>query len=189
MPDNTNDNLTSIYQAHCKQYENLMTRRFSLLTIVPGATVASFAITLFSNPTNSGLTNLILPLGLAGTCFIIGLFFVARISLKEGRVIYDKILDIEARWGEGETRYQDGWLFSQQNVASLIFAASFAGWICVALWFFLGSTIAITTSIILFFIMLILSIMILHYDMPKGNRPTSSSQYPRPGSQVGRATF
>ena len=166
------ENIRAIYQAHCTQYENLMTRRFSLLTLVPGSTVASFAITLFSNPSKSGLSNLIFPLGLAGICFLIGLFFVARISLREGKSFYNRIQQMEHEMaGVERTSLHEDWLFNQENVASLIFAASFAGWICVALCFVLGSSLAITTSIILFFIILLISAIILHSDIPKGDRP------------------
>lgn len=168
------DSITSIYQAHCTQYENLMTRRFSLLTLVPGATVASFAITLFSNPTITSLHNLIFPLGLAGICFLIGLFFVTRISIKEGRAIYTRIRDIEKKWeGREETPYHEDWVFNQENVAGLIFSSSFAGWICVALWFvFPGS--AINIAIASFFISLPISLFLLHGDVPKGGKPNFS---------------
>ena len=73
--------------------------------------------------------------------------------------------------GDKRTSFHEDWLFNQENVASLIFAASFAGWICVALWFVVGSTAAFTTSIVLFFIILILSKIILNSDVPRGDRP------------------
>lgn len=172
MPHQTSDNnKTLIYTAHCTQYENLMTRRFSLLTLVPGATVASFAITLFSNPTNPSLRNLIFPLGLAGLCFIIGLFFVTRISLREGRAIYARLQDIEEKWEEKkEIPYHEDWVFNQENVASLIFSASFAGWICVALWFVYPGN-AIYIAIASFFIMLLISLFLLHGNKPRGDKP------------------
>ncbi len=171
----TSDNhMTSLYQAHCIQHENLMSRRFSLLTLVPGTTVASFAITLFSNPTNTSLRNLIFPLGLAGICFLIGLFFVARISLKEGRALSDRIQNIEEHWeGRKITSYHEDWVFNQENVAGLIFSASFAGWICVALWFVFPG-VAIFIAIISFFIILPISLFLLHGDVPKGSKPNFS---------------
>ena len=196
MSEKDPENLRSIYQAHCTQYENLMSRRFSLLTIVPGATVASFAITLFSNPTNSGLSNLIFPLGLAGICFLIGLFCVARISLREGKSFYNRIQQMEIEMGgDKRTSFHEDWLFNQENVASLIFAASFAGWICVALWFMLGSTAAFTTSIVLFFIILILSKIILNSDVPRGDRPdflqnsSNRDQYNISGTQQSQSEY
>src|ERR1700751_1712296 len=88
----TDAHLTTVYQAHCTQFENLMGRRFQLLTLVPGSTVASFAITLFSDPSKTpSLQNLILPLGLVGICFLIGLFIVARISFREGKILYNRL--------------------------------------------------------------------------------------------------
>ena len=169
----TSDNhMTLMYQAHCTQHENLMTRRFSLLTLVPGATVASFAITLFSNTANTSLRNLIFPLGLAGICFLIGLFFVARISIKEGRAISHRIQNIEEDWeGKRITFYHEDWVYNQENVAGLIFSASFAGWICVALWFVFPGT-AIYISIISFFILLPISLFLLHSNVPRGSKPT-----------------
>lgn len=183
----SNNNMPLIYQAYCTQYENLMTRRFSLLTLVPGATVASFAITLFSNPTITSLRNLIFPLGLAGICFLIGLFFVTRISIKEGRAICNRIQKIEEKWeGRKETPYHEDWVFNQENVAGLIFSASFAGWICVALWFVFPG-IAIFISIISFFIILPISLFLLHSNVPKGSKPNFSklggNQFPHSALQ------
>jgi archaellum biogenesis protein FlaJ (TadC family) len=153
----TDEHITAIYQAHSTQYENIMIRRFSLLTLVPGSTVASFAITLFSDPSKTpSLKNLILPLGLFGIVFLISLFIVARISFREGKIIYDRIQKIEKSWNTPpRTPHEDG-LFNQEIVASIIFSISLAGWVCVALWFVFPGT-AIYISIVLVPLLLIAS--------------------------------
>ena len=90
--------------------------------------------------------------------------------------------------GVERTSLHEDWLFNQENVASLIFAASFAGWICVALWFVLGSSLAITTSIILFFIILLISAIILHSDIPKGDRPGFLQKYSSSNQIIGSSS-
>lgn len=170
----TNENITSIYQAHCTQYENIMTRRFSLLSLVPGSTVAGFAITLFSDPTKTAsLKNLILPLGLLGSIILLGLFFVARVSLREGKVVYNRILEIETDWGMQEKPLHEDNIFNQENVACMIFSVSLAGWICVAFWFVFPGT-AIYIAAISFILSLIISYTILHSDIPGTNKPNFS---------------
>lgn len=134
-PEDTDKHIATVYQTYCTQFESIMTRRFQLLTIAPGSTVASFAITLVSNPVNNKLQYLIIPLGLAGIGFLIGLFVVACISFRAGRVIYNQIQKVENDWGIPQTMHYENGIFTQEVVASLIFSVSLAGWICVTLWF------------------------------------------------------
>ncbi|MHB8597061.1 MAG: hypothetical protein ACYDER_09635 [Ktedonobacteraceae bacterium] len=147
----TDDSIKTVYQAHCTQYENIMGRRFQCLTLVPGSTVASFAITLLSDPAKTpSLKNLILPLGLVGIWFLIALFIIVRISFREGKLLYNRIQEIEAFWKIPPRVSQDDSLFSQVIVASILFSVSLAGWICVAMWFvFPGTAIYISSAITL----------------------------------------
>lgn len=170
------EHITSVYTAHCTQYENIMTRRFSLLTLVPGSTVAGFAITFFSDPTKTAaLKNLVFPLGLAGICILIGLFFVVRISLREGKIVSDRIQEIEVSWGASERPTHEDSIFNQENVACIIFSASLAGWFCVALWF-IFSGFAIYIAIASFLLGLPISYAILHSDTPDSSRPNFSTK-------------
>ena len=135
--EDTDKHIAAVYQTYCTQFESIMTRRFQLLTIAPGSTVASFAITLVSNPVNNKLQYLIIPLGLAGIGFLIGLFVVACISFRAGRVVYNRIQKVENDWGIPQMMHYENGNFTQEVVASLIFSVSLAGWVCVTLWFLL----------------------------------------------------
>ena len=136
-PEDTDKHLATVYQTYCTQFESIMTRRFQLLTLAPGSTVASFAITLVSNPVNNKLQYLIIPLGLAGIGFLIGLFVVACMSFREGRGMYSRIQKVENDWGIPQTMHYENGIFTQEVVASLLFSVSLAGWVCVTLWFLL----------------------------------------------------
>jgi hypothetical protein len=169
----TDEHINTIYQALSTQYENIMGRRFNLLTLVPGSTVASFAITLFSDPSKtSSLQNLVLPLGLIGICFLIGLLIVARISFREGRIIAERILEIEKHWNIPQRTLLEDGIFNQEVVASIIFSVSLAGWVCVALWFVFPG-IAIYISSVLTFPFFIVSYILLQPVEPADSGNTS----------------
>ena len=97
----------------------------------------------------------------------------------------------EEKWeGREMVSYHEDWVFNQENVAGLIFSASFAGWICVALWFVFPG-FAIYIAIISFFIILPVSLFLLHNDVPKGSKPHFSNfereQFPNSSTQQPQA--
>ena len=172
VPEETDKHIATVYQRYCTQFESIMTRRFQLLTIAPGSTVASFAITLVSNPVNNKLQYLIIPLGLAGIGFLIGLFVVACMSFKEGRVMYNQIQKVENHWGIPQTMHHQDGIFTQEVVASLLFSVSLAGWVCVTLWFLLPPfpVIPISISCVLTIPFYIISRRILLDTRERSNR-------------------
>ncbi len=184
MPE-LNEHITTVYQTYCAQFESIMSRRFQLLTLVPTSTVASFAITLLSDPSkNASLRNLVLPLGLAGTCFLIGLFIIARINLREGSILYSRIRHIEESiWQMPARMPHEDDLFNQKIVTSVLFSVSLAGWICVALWFVFPGValyISITSTIPLF----VVSYILLHTK----EQPDSKAEQVQPQS-LARSPF
>ena len=180
----TDEHMITVYQAHCTQFENIMGRRFQLLKLVPGSSVASFAITLFSDPSKTpSLQNLILPLGLVGIWFLIGLFIVVRISFREGKILYNRIRYIEeSLWQTPKRMPHEDNLFNQKVVASILFSVSLAGWVCVALWFVFPGT-AIYISSVLTLPLFIISYSLLHTaaELP------GSDEAPQPLGNLSRA--
>ena len=181
------DEHIAVYQAHRTQFENLMSRRFQLLTLVPGSTVASFAITLFSDPAKTpSLQHLIFPLGLIGICFLIGLFMAVRISFREGHILDHHIQSLEGSlWQTPKKMPHEDSLFNQKIMASLLFSVSLAGWVCVALWFVVppGTSTALSISSVLTLPLFILSYRLLHTtELPsneKALQPSAKMFLPR----------
>lgn len=167
----SDDPIITVYAAYCQQRDSIMNRHLQILALVPGSSVASFAITLLSDPTKApALENLILPLGLMGTMFLIGLFIVVRIGLRESKILDRRIQDIEAMWEIPVRPFHEDSLFNHEMVISIIFSVSLAGWICVALWFVLPG-IAIYISGALILLLLIVSSILLHTEeLPGGDK-------------------
>jgi hypothetical protein len=159
------DNLLGVYQANCTRYENIIQHRFTLLTLVPAATAASFAVPLFANPTkNLALQNMEFPFGMAGTLLLVGLFMIALINFRDGENIHDRLQAMEtilsAHWPLEARQHSTR---SQRYAACIIFSVSLGGWACVAFWFVLVGTaifLALAVVVASFFILYLILLRI-----------------------------
>jgi hypothetical protein len=130
--------LNSLHDTYCTWYNNIVERRYTMLKLVPASTVISLVVPMFSDPTkNQALLNLVLPFGLAGALFIIGLFFVMSVSLEDGEKVLARIHDLEDRLmlqGKAWVHLREEHAVNRM-ATGFIFSIALAGWICVAFWF------------------------------------------------------
>lgn len=145
------ETLRSFHQTFSTSYDNIKQRRFSLLNVVPGATVTGFVVTIFSDPTkNQALLNLVFPLGIAGALFVVGLFFVVRVSFHDGEETLRKIQAIEQALGITPQSREESPIFNQKNAVGIIFSGAVGGWICLAFWFVIpGFAIFLALAVLL----------------------------------------
>lgn len=153
----TAQDLGTLHTDYCTWYNNIIGRRYTLLQLVPASTVISLAVPIFSNPTSNPLRNLVLPFGLAGAFFIVGLFFVMLVSIEDGEKVLARIYDLERRMTLQGTLWMPMALRStvSRTASAFIFSIALAGWVCVAFWFvfpgtaiYLALVIAVASNIV-----------------------------------------
>ena len=147
----SNEALQAAYQQVCTSYHNVEDFRSRLLGLIPGVTAGSFIATIASNPEKShALTNLVFPFGILGALVVLGLFFYEIENLRRATM-----LSIRGQWLEQAMNivgpfapYPDS-IFNARDAAAIIYSISFAGWVCIALWFPLpGLAIYITLLVL-----------------------------------------
>lgn len=148
----SNEALQAAYQQVCTSYHNVEDFRAKLLSIIPGITAGSFIATIASNPEKSAaLTHLVFPFGIPGALVVLGLFFYEIENLRRSTM-----LTLRGQWLEQAMNivgpfapYPDN-LFNARDAAAIIYSISFAGWVCIALWFPLpGIAIYITLLVLI----------------------------------------
>lgn len=147
----SNEALQTAYQQVCTSYHNVEDFRARLLGIIPGITAGSFIATIASNPEKSqALTNLVFPFGLLGALVVLGLFFYEIENLRRATM-----LSIRGQWLEQAMNivgpfapYPDS-MFNARDAAAIIYSISFAGWVCIALWFPLPGIAIYITLVVL----------------------------------------
>lgn len=158
----SNEALQVAYQQVCTSYHNVEDFRARLLGIIPGVTAGSFIATIASNPEKSqALTNLVFPFGILGALVVLGLFIYEIENLRRAA-----LLTIRGQWLEQAMNivgpfapYPDS-MFNARDAAAIIYSISFAGWVCIALWFPLpGLAIYITLFVLIICAVLSLPLM------------------------------
>jgi hypothetical protein len=152
-----------VYQELCTSYQNIADFRSKLLGLLPFVTASSFVATIIGDPTKSlPLARLVLPFGLLGAMVTLALFLYEVENLKrsalltaQGRTL-EKAMHIIGPFTPGPSS-----LFNTRNAAGLIYSTTFAGWICLALWFALPPGTAIYVTLLVFVISVLLSLPFL----------------------------
>ena len=154
----SNEALQAAYQQVCTSYHNVEDFRARLLGLIPGITAGSFIATIASNPEKShALTNLVFPFGILGALVVLGLFFYEIENLRRATM-----LSVRGQWLEQAMNivgpfapYPDS-AFNARDAAAIIYSISFAGWVCIALWFPLPG-IAIYVTLLVLIVCAVLS--------------------------------
>lgn len=157
------EELHLIYQQLCTNYQNLIDFRLKLMGFLPFVTASSFAVTIISDPAKrQALANLVLPFGLLGALITLGLFLYEVENLKLSTAIEAEGMKLEQEMHIlGPFAPKHPHLFNAHNSLALIFSTTFAGWICLALWFTLPG-IAIYVTLAFFVVGIVLSQPFLH---------------------------
>jgi hypothetical protein len=162
QPHPSDEELRMVYQQLCTSYQNIAEFRSKLLALLPFVTASSFVATMIGDPSKSlPLARLVLPFGLFGALVTLALFLYEVDNLKrstlltaQGRTL-EKAMHLLGPFTPGPSS-----LFNTRNAAGLIYSTTFAGWICLALWFALPGT-AIYVSLLVFVISVLLSLPFL----------------------------
>ncbi len=162
QPHPSDEELRMVYQELCTSYQNIADFRSKLLGLLPFVTTSSFVATMIGDPTKSlPLARLVLPFGLLGALVTLALFLYEVENLKrsalltaQGRTL-EKAMHLIGPFTPGPSS-----LFNTRNAAGLIYSTTFAGWICLALWFALPGT-AIYVTLFVFVISVLLSLPFL----------------------------
>jgi len=140
-----------VYQQICTSYHNVEDFRSRLLGLIPGVTAGSFIATIASNPMKSqSLTNLVFPFGILGALVVLGLFFYEIENLKHSTLLtmrghlLEQAMNIIGPFAP----YSDT-IFNARDAAAIIYSISFAGWVCIALWFPLPGVAIYITLLVL----------------------------------------
>ncbi len=151
-----------VYQQLCTSYQNIQDFRAKLLGLLPFVTASSFVATIISDPAKQpALLNLVLPFGLLGAIVTLGLFFYEIENLQRATLLTVQGRELERSMNIiGSFALHSPYLFNAHNAAGLIYSTTFAGWICLALWFMLPG-IAIYVTLLIFAISLLLSLPVL----------------------------
>lgn len=159
----SDDALRLVYEQICTSYHDIEDFRGRLLGLLPFVTASSFAVTLISNPQKSqALTDLVLPFGLLGALVTLGLFFYEAENLKRSTLLTAQGRTLEKDMNIiGPFAPHPAGLFNARNAAGLIYSTTFAGWVCLALWFALPG-VAIFISLLILIVSTVLSLPFLH---------------------------
>lgn len=136
-PHPSDEEVRMVYQQICTGYQNIEDFRSKLLALVPFVTASSFVATIISNPTKSlPLTNLVLPFGTLGAFVTLGLYIFELENTHRLALLAARGRRIEQHMNiVGVFNHHPSALLNDYNAADLIYLETFAGWICLALWF------------------------------------------------------
>lgn len=147
----SSEELHLVYEQVCTSYHNVEDFRARLLGLIPGVTAGSFIATIASNPEKSqALTNLVFPFGILGALVVLGLFFYEIENLKRATILAARghMLEQTMQIVGPFAPYSDTF-FNARDAAAIIYSISFAGWVCIALWFPLPGVAIYVTLLVL----------------------------------------
>jgi hypothetical protein len=158
------DDLREVYQELGTAYHAIEDFRGKLLGLLPFVTASSFAATFLGDPTTkASLLKLVLSFGLLGALVTLGLFMHELNNLRRLEWLRREGYELEKRMnldGYGFFAPQPESLFNARNAAGLIYSTTFAGWICLGLWFALPG-VAIYVSLVVYLASLLFSLPLL----------------------------
>ena len=147
--------LSSMLDTYVTEYNNIKSRRYSLLTLLPTITAGGVALTIFGAKNNTALLNLTLPLGIGGVILVIGLFCIALAGAHDSDEKLKQIRRIEKVLDSLPVNQIDDPTIVTKFGIGLLFSFATSGWVCLALWFTLpgyAPWLALLALVISFFI-------------------------------------
>ena len=155
----SDEDFRMIYQEIGTRHQSIQDFRAKLLGFLPLVTAGSFVTTILSDPGKArALSNLVLPFGLLGAIVTLGLFFYEIENLKRETLLTAQGAELEKKVNiVGSFSLRSPLVFNAHSAAGLIYSTTFAGWVCLALWFALPG-IAIYIALLILAISLLLSL-------------------------------